>query len=152
MNISSKQLILISAMGFVLSLAIHLLVAFDLYLVPNMIIMILTAGILLVWLQSSKNLKVMHKSHPDQHPWKTVFNLCPDWAKYLLYFFIVYAILNFTLTLSFGSGDEYVNFDVSQSKLRGISGFWMAFYALGLIFGYVLNIHLKNSINESNED
>lgn len=152
MNISPRQLIIISAIGFGISLVVHLLAVFDLYLVPNTVIMVLTAGILIVWLQSSKNLKAMHKSHPDQHPWKTVFNLCPEWAKYLLYFFIIYAIINFALTMSFGRSDSYANFDISQNKLRGLSGFWLAFYSLGMIFGYALNIHLKNSDTESDEN
>ena len=152
MSISSKQLIIVSAIGFVLSFIIHLSAILNLYQVSNTVIMILTAGILIVWLQSSKNLKAMHKSHPDQHPWKTVFNLCPEWAKYLLYFFIIYAIINFALTMSFGRSDSYVNFDISQNKLRGLSGFWLAFYSLGMIFGYALNIHLKNSNTESDEN
>ena len=152
MNISPIQLILLSAFGFMLSLVIHLLALLNLYLVPNTAIMILTAGILLVWLQSSKNLKILHQAYPDQHPWKTVFNICPEWVKYILYFFIIYAILNFALMMSFGSGDKYLNFDISHSKLRGLSGFWMVFYVLGLIFGYVLRIHSNNTMIESNED
>ncbi|MBN1408857.1 MAG: hypothetical protein JW956_13755 [Calditrichaceae bacterium] len=151
MNLNPKQLIILSAIGLVFSLIIHLIAISDWYQVSNTIIMILTAGILLVWLQSSKNLKVLHKAYPDQHPWKTVFTIGPEWAKYLLYFFIFYAVLNFALMMSFGSSNNYLNFEVSQSKLRGLSGFWMAFYALGLVFGYALNIHLKNFQEESDK-
>ncbi len=152
MNISSKQLIIQSVIGFVLSLIIHLIAIFNLYEVPNIIIIILTAGVLLVWLQSSKNLKILHKAYPDQHPWKTVFTICPNWIKYILYFFIIYAILNFSLKMSFDNGDEYLNFDVSQNKLSGLSGFWLAFYMLGLIFGCALQIHLNNTAIKSNEN
>lgn len=150
MNISPKQLIILSVIGFVLSLLIHVIAIFDWYPVSNTIIMVLTAGILLVWLQSSKNLKLLHKAYPDNHPWKTVFTLCPEWTKYILYIFIIYAILNFGLMMSFGTGDNYLDFTVSQSKLSGLSGFWMAFYVIGLVFGYALNIHLKNFQNELN--
>jgi len=66
-------------------------------------------------------------------------------------FFHFYAVLNFALMMSFGSSNNYLNFEVSQSKLRGLSGFWMAFYALGLVFGYALNIHLKNFQEESDK-
>jgi hypothetical protein len=54
--------------------------------------------------------------------------------------------------MSFGNGDEYLNFDVSQNKLSGLSGFWMAFYLLGLIFGYALQIHLNKTTIKSNEN
>ena len=152
MSIPSKELIILSVIGFVLSLIIHLITIFNLYQVPNAVIIILTTGILLVWLQSSKNLKIIHKAYPDQHPWKTVFTLCSNWIKYIFYFFIIYAILNFSLKMSFGNGDEYLNFDVSQNKLSGLSGFWMAFYLLGLIFGYALQIHLNKTTIKSNEN
>lgn len=151
MNISPKQLIIISVIGFSISMVVHLLTVFNFYLVPNTVIMILTAGILLVWLQSSKNLKVLQKAQSNQHPWKTVFTLCPEWAKYLLYFFVVYAILNFAIMMSFDGNSGYINFKVSQNKLSGLSGFWMVFYIAGLIFGYALNIHLKNPNNKSDE-
>lgn len=152
MNISPIQLIILSIMGFVLSLIIHLSAILNIYQVPNTIIMILTAGILLVWLQSSKNLKILHKAYPNQHPWKTVFNICPAWAKYLLYFFIIYGVLNFARIMNFDNGDAYLNFDVSQNKLSGLSGFWLAFYMLGLIFGYALQIHSNNTTIKSNEN
>jgi hypothetical protein len=151
MNLNAKQLIILSSIGLVFSLIIHISTVFDWYQVPNPVIMILTAGILIVWLQSSKNLKLMHKANPDQHPWKTVFTLCPEWAKYLLYFFIAYAILNFAIMMSFEGGKGYVNFKVSQNKLSGLSGFWMVFYIAGFIFGCALNIHLKRLNNKSDE-
>ena len=149
MNLSPKQLIILSAIGLVFSILIYLLAAFNLYLVSNTVIMIFTAGILLVWLQSSKNLKVLHKAFPDQHPWKKVISLCPEWAKYFLYFVFIYAILNFALMMNFGSGEDYMNFNVSQQKLIGISGFWIAFYTLGIVLGYVLKMHLSNDENVS---
>ena len=145
MNISPRQLIIVSAIGFAISFVVHLLTVFALYQVSNNVIMILTAGILIVWLQSSKNLKVMHRSNPERHPWKTAISLCPEWIKYLFYFFILYALINFGLTMSFGKSDEFFNFEVSQVKLRGISGFWMVFYVLGLIFGFSFHIYLKKS-------
>jgi len=150
MNLSSRQLIALSGFGFVLSLIIHLMAIFDWYQVPNTIIMILTAGVLLVWLQSSKNLKILQKAYPDQHPWKTLFTMGPEWIKYLLYLFIIYAVLNFALMMSFGSGNNYLNFEVSQSKLRGLSGFWIAFYVLGLVNGFTLLIHSKKIQDKSN--
>ena len=81
-----------------------------------------------------------------------VFSFCPEWTKYFLYFFIIYAVLNFGLMMSFGSGDDYLDFNVSQHKLSGLSGFWLAFYVFGLIFGYALWIHQNNTIAKSNDD
>jgi len=150
MNISPIQLIIFAAVGFICSIIVHVLAALNLYTVSNTVIMILSAGILIVWLQSSKNLKTIYKSIPEKHPWKSIFSYCPDWAKYLFYFFLLYAVINFGLTMSFGKGDDFLNFEVSQVKIRGISGFWIAFYLLGIIFGYALKIHQMEENNKNN--
>lgn len=150
MNISPTQLITFSVAGFICSFIIHVLAALNLYTASNTVIMILSAGILIVWLQSSKNMKTIYKSIPEKHPWKTIFSYCPHWAKYLFYFFLVYAVINFGLTMSFGKGDDFLNFEVSQVKIRGISGFWLAFYLLGIIFGYALKRHYQEKIKHTN--
>jgi len=145
MNISPIQLIILSIAGLLISLAIHLLTVLNIYLVSNTIIMILTAGVLIVWLQSSRNLKQLYKSNSGLHPWKAAFKLCPVWAKYLTYFIIIYAIFNFALSMSFKSEGGYIDLTVSQSKLRGLSGFWMAFYTIGLAFGYAVRRHQSST-------
>ena len=132
MNLSSTAMIILSAFGLLISIGIHLLAVLNIYLVPNSVIFVLTAGALLAWLQSSRNMKTLHLANTDLHPWKAAFKSCPPWLKYLTYFLFIYALFNFAMVMSFKGGDGYLNFVISQKKLRGLSGFWIAFYGLGL--------------------
>jgi len=121
--------------GFILSLVIHILTVSQVYLVSNLLSMIMTTGILIIWLQSSKELKLLHTIAPDHNLWTYTFGLVPVWLKYGVYFFILYAIFNFIFSAETEPGSGYFNFTVSQPKLRGLSGFWLAFYALGFAVG-----------------
>lgn len=135
MNIYPGALAGLSLAGFVLSLAIHLLTVTQVYLVPNFIIFVLTAGILMVWLSSSRLLKNMQSDHDMINAWKWVFSSAAAWLKYLTVFFIAYAVVNFAMSVSTQPAGGYIDLDVSQQKLRGLSGFWLAFYALGFLIG-----------------
>lgn len=132
MNLSSTAMIILTAAGLLISIGIHLLAVLNIYLVPNPVIFALTAGALLAWLQSSRNMKTLYQAHPDLHPWKAAFQSCPTWLKYLTYFLFIYALFNFAMIMSFKGGEGYLNFVISQKKLRGLSGFWIAFFGLGL--------------------
>jgi len=137
MNIPVKYLMFVSLAGFVLSLLIHLVTWANLYLISNFTVMIFTAGILIVWLQSSHIIREMnsHDRHPN--PWRHIFALCPLWLKYITFFLIVYGVLNFILSAEFNGGNRWIDLQVSRYKIRGISGIWMAFYAIGFVVAYV---------------
>lgn len=144
MNLSAKPMIILSVAGLLVSIGIHLLAVLNIYLIPNSLVFVLTAGALLAWLQSSRNMKTLHQAHPDLHPWKAAFKSCPPWLKYLTYFLFIYALFNFAMVMSFKGGDGYLNFIISQKKLRGLSGFWIAFYGLGLSSAMALRSDEKN--------
>ena len=139
MNLSPFQLLYFSILGFAASLVIHIMTVMHLYLVSTSIMMIITAGVLIVWLQTSKNMKSTLSKNTDIHPWKFIVQNCPGWMGYFLYFLIVYAIANFALVMNFSTGSGYIDLSVSQPKLRGLSGFWLVFYMLGIMSGQALN-------------
>lgn len=139
MNIPVKYLMWASLGGFVLSLLIHFLTWANLYLVSNFTVMVFTAGILIVWLQSSRTVKEIEPDEVHGNSWSRLFSLCPAWLKYLTFFLIIYGVLNFILSAEFHSGNRWIDLQVSRNKVRGISGIWMAFYAVGFVVGYVRN-------------
>ena len=143
MNFTPRHLMFFSITGLFISLIVHLLAVFNIYIVSNIVVLILTAGIIFVWLQSSKYLKLMHEQNETSNPWKMAFDICPAWLKYSIYFLIIYALFNFARTMSFIGGEGYINTNISSDKLRGISGFWLAFYAFGVSIAYAVFVKEK---------
>ena len=70
----------------------------------------------------------------------------------LLYFFILYAVINFIVAVDARPTEGYFDFDVSQSKLRGLSGFWIVFYYLATLVGFALVEMDKHSESEEVSD
>jgi len=136
MNLSPNRLIYFSLIGLIVSFIIHLLAVMYIYLISTSGMMIVTAGILIVWLQTSKNLKSITRANEDQHPWKYIIANSPQWMHYLFYFLILYAFINFLLIMDFTTGSGFIDLNVSQPKLRGLSGFWLVFYMLGILSGH----------------
>ena len=42
------------------------------------------------------------------------------------------------------TGDGYIDLDVANYKIRGISGFWLAFYMFGIAMGKAVQEILKS--------
>jgi len=136
MHLNAKQLFWVALSGMLISLTVHLLTVLNIFLAPSAVTISLTIGILLVWLQSSRQIKLFLAEDNERNPWKSAFALCPSWVKYVTYFFAVYAFINFAISAEIDHTAAYINLNVSQPRLRGLSGFWLAFYALGLSIGY----------------
>lgn len=139
MKINPRKLMALSLTGFLSSLIVHFLTLTNLYLVSNYVILLLTIGILIVWLQSSENIKWIGGEDTEANPWTKTFNLCPEWLKYATIFLIVYGIMNFIVSADFKPQKGLFDFSVSRQKVRGISGIWMAFYSFGLVAAYARN-------------
>ncbi len=123
-----------TVIAFTISIFFHILSVLRVYLIPMTIVMILTAGMLISWLQTSHYLKGILQLDHKTNPWKHAFNNLPEWFKYLTYFILVYALVNFLFIMDFKGKAGYFDLSLSFNKLRGLSGFWMAFYLLGLAF------------------
>ena len=144
MQITPKQLTSFSLSVFVVSLLVHILTLTQIYLVSNITVGALTIGMLAVWLLASKLVK--ESGETQDNPWKSVFTTTPPWLRYLFYFVLVYALLNTLLELKLESGAGYIDTDVSASKIRVISGFWLLFYNFGFMVG-ISKPAESNSVN-----
>ena len=133
MKITPKQLASLSLSGLVLSLLVHLLTLIQLYFVSGITIGALTIGMLAAWLLSSRTVRQL--SEKEAHPWKIVFSSIPDWLRYLFFFMVIYALLNTLLSIETDPGSGYFDSQVSPSKIRLISGFWMLIYLIGFMVG-----------------
>ena len=136
-QLTSKQLLLISAGGLIISLVLHVLAVLKIYNSAIVLIITLTGGILFVWFEAGGQIKKFQKEGATSASWRTAAALCPAWLKYLTIFFIFYAVFNFTANVETQPSDGYLNFNISWARMKIISGFWMAFYMYGIAAGYV---------------
>ena len=133
MQITPKQLTSFSLSGFVVSLLVHILTLTQVYMVSNITVGALTIGMLAVLLLASKLVK--ESGDTQENPWKSVFTNAPPWLRYFFYFILFYALLNTLMGLKIEGEIGYINTDVSASKIRVISGFWLLFYNFGFLVG-----------------
>jgi hypothetical protein len=96
----------------------------------------LTAGMIFSWLYSSSTIKDINASQKD-FSFKYLLSQLNPILKYTLLLLGLYAVVNFINTFSVHSGDSWVDFDLDYKRLRGISGFWLLFYTVGLTSSYL---------------
>ncbi len=94
---------------------------------PFKIDLLLTAGMVGGWLLSSRYFKEMHQAEGDWHPLRLIGQYAPFWLSALTVFFLLYAVLNMGMM---------IRTRWEGSNLRGVSGFWLFFYALTILVGY----------------
>ena len=112
------------------SLLLHLLIVTRTYRPGFELVMFLTGMMVLAWLYASQTIKTLTDYYPGQNPWRLLFRESPDFLKYGLGFLTLYALVNLFISLSADTGSGYVNLTILFRKLRGLSGFWILFFAL----------------------
>ncbi|MBD3224659.1 MAG: hypothetical protein GF313_08010 [Caldithrix sp.] len=132
--LSAKQSATIALSGLMISIILHLLTVLQIFHITYTPAMVLTAGMLIMWLQSSKFLKAGYQLQPGLNPWKNIFAQLHPLSKYFIYFLFIYALINFVYTMSFEAEKGFIETSLSPVKLRGLSGFWLAFYGMGWAF------------------
>ena len=147
--LTGRQLLLLSAAGLLLSITVHLAAVLHLYFVPNSVIILFSLGMLFVWLQAGTQIKIFREEDERINPWRAAWSFCSPWLKYLFYFSAVYALVNFAAALEPAQQAGYIDLNVSQAKLRGISGFWPVFYLFGVIAGYAAVRRDKEKASQS---
>lgn len=131
----------LAALGFVISLAAHL-IALTGHMPPvGEAIFVLHAGVFIVWLPAvlvSMRLNYAQRSRsrwPGWGNWKQTLAGCPPWMTYAAYGLFGYAFLNFFLAI--GSIDQHpFKTGIDPQTVRAISGHWMLFYGLGFAILY----------------
>jgi hypothetical protein len=115
------------------SLLLHILIVMRIYRPGFELVLTLTGGMVLAWLYASQRVKTLSDAFPGENPWRVVFRESPDIWKFGFGFLTLYAVINLFLSLSADTGSGYINTTIPFRKLRGISGFWILFFALATL-------------------
>ncbi|WP_460727839.1 hypothetical protein [Lysobacter rhizosphaerae] len=137
-----KPVLVLSAIGLVLSVIVHIiaLLGFDPRLGES--VFALHVGIFVVWFPAVFLSMRMGRGKKASAwgfggSWKQVLSGCPGWMTYLLYVLFAYTFLNFFLFMgSAASGASQVDSASSPQVIRGFSGHWMVFYYAAFAIAY----------------
>ena len=95
----------------------------------------LHVGIFVVWFPAVLVAQRLVGNLNRRDLWKVVLKGSPDWMRYMVYAFFVYAFVNFLFFMGkTASGSSGTN--PPASVWRGFSGHWMAFYSAALAILY----------------
>src|SRR5262249_25867443 len=124
--------IVAGALGLIASIVVHLSTVIG---VPNPLgraAWALHAGVFVVWFPAVLVGIRLSRDFKNKDLWRAALRGCPPWLTYAAGAFFVYALINFALfmlTSVHGKPTE-------SQELRGFSGHWMAFYAVGIAMLY----------------
>ena len=124
----------LSALGLVLSIAVHLATIFGL-LVPGAAVW-LFPGVFVVWFPTVIAANLLTRRSNRRDFWKIALRGAPKWMQYMVYASFVYAIINFVFFIVFVRGDAR---DTSETMFRVVSGHVLPFYAgaLGILYSAI---------------
>lgn len=127
--------VVLSAVGLVVSLWVHLGAVMGRRVAPDAFFWILHVGIFVVWFPAVFVAKQRVGNLSRKDFWKVVLQGSPDWMRYIVYGFLGYAVVNFALfMLKAPTGGGGAN--PPAIFWRGFSGHWMAFYSAALAILY----------------
>jgi hypothetical protein len=125
----------LSAIGFLLSLWVHLGALMGRRVAPEAFFWILHVGIFVVWFPAVYVAQRRVRNAKRRDYWKVVLRGCPDWLRYLVGGFFAYALVNFMLFIAHAPSGQSGG-DPPGIIWRGFSGHWMVFYLTALAMLY----------------
>jgi len=129
-------LMLLAALGFLLSVAAHVASIANIPLPGGQSIWLLHAGIFVVWLPTVLVAVRVTRGERRQDFWKVLLSGCPRWMRISAYVLVVYVILNFLYFMATSSQVRHAAGDPPPSVIRGFSGHWMIFYGAAFMTLY----------------
>lgn len=118
----------LSCIGLILSLWVHIGALMGRRVAPESFFWGLHVGIFVVWFPAIFAAQKRAGSINRRDFWRVVLKGSPEWMRYMVYAFLGYAVLNFSLFMSQApTGKTGAN--PPASVWRGFSGHWMAFYS-----------------------
>lgn len=132
---------ILAALGFVISLAAHLIALTGRMPPGGDAIFAMHTGIVVVWLPAVLvSIRVGYAQGSRSlwsgwGRWRQALGGCPPWMIYAAYGLIGYALLNFVLAFA-SVGERLPNTGLESQTLRAFSGHWMLFYGLGFAILY----------------
>lgn len=129
-------LIMLSALGLVLSLWVHIGAIAGRKVVAEPMFAILHVGAIALWIPAVLVAKKRVGATQGRDYWKRVLTGTPDWMRYFVYIALGYAVVNFLIFLPQAPPKGYPSGQTPAIVWRGFSGHWMAFYsaALAILF------------------
>lgn len=131
-----KPFILLSAIGLILSIIVHVIALSGNEVPYSNFVWGLHGGIFIVWFPAILASFRLTKDFKRKDFWKAVLRGCPPWMKLMTYFFFGYAIINFAIFIFSTAGVTKGTSPSTATELRGFSGHWMAFYSAALSMLY----------------
>ncbi len=129
--------IILSFVGLVASLWVHLGAVMGRRVAPEAFFWILHMGIFVVWIPATLVAKERVGNFNRKDFWKVVLKDLPDWVRYLVYGFLVYAGVNFMyFFFQVWAGGGGNGEGPPAIVWRGFSGHWMVFYLAALVVLY----------------
>jgi len=126
----------ISALGFVLSLWVHLGAVAGRRVAPAPLFWILHMAIFIVWFSAVMVAKRQVGNLRRKDLAKVIFKGFPDWVRYLVNGFLAYAFINFMYFVTQAPTHSNEGGDPPAMVWRGFSGHWMVFYLYALAILY----------------
>ena len=129
--------IIVSAVGLILSVWAHLSAVMGSTQPLGPWAWLLHLGIFAVWIPTVLVSHRMTRGCDRKDVWKIAMRGCPTWLRWLTYGFFWYAFVNFLLFAMAphegeAGGKPRLFEDAPPSVWRGFSGHWMVFYAAAL--------------------
>ena len=120
---------------FLWLLWVHLGAVMGRRVAPGAFFWMLRVGIFVVWFPAVLVAQRLVGNLNRRDLWKVVLKGSPDWMRYMVYVFFVYAFVNFLLFIGkTPSGSSGTN--PPASVWRGFSGHWMSLYSAVLAILY----------------
>lgn len=128
--------VILSATGLVVSFWVHLGAVMGVRVAPEAFFWILHLGIFVVWIPAVLVARERVGNLRRKDFWKLVLQGSPEWMRYMVYVFLVYALFNFALFMFQVPTGTGAGQNPPAVVWRGFSGHWMAFYSAALAILY----------------
>ena len=139
MNAALVPLMLLAALGFVLSVAAHLASIAGVSIPGGQMIWLLHVGIFVVWFPTVFIASRIMRGERRQDLWKVMLSGCPAWMRLAAKVLLAYIIVNFVYFIATSGRGGHYSGDPPPSVIRGFSGHWMLFYGVAFMTLYSVN-------------
>jgi hypothetical protein len=138
MRAAVVPLMLLAALGFLLSVAAHVASIAGVPLPGGQSIWLLHTGIFVVWVPTILISHSVVRGKRRRDVWKVLLSGCPPWMRVLGYALVAYVVVNFLYFMTTTSGSHPGG--ASPSVIRGFSGHWMLFYGVAFMTLYSVKV------------
>jgi hypothetical protein len=139
MNAALVPFMLLAAVGFLLSVAVHVATIAGIPIPGGQMIWTLHVGIFVVWIPTVLITSRIMRGERRQDLWKVMLSGCPAWMRLAAKVLLGYIILNFIYFMATSGRSGHHVGAPPPSVIRGFSGHWMLFYGVAFMTLYSVN-------------